>query len=151
PFFSCFARSRHRKGVSMILQWLTRLTSIARPRPSSPRRFRPMLEGLEERWTPSGVYTWKGGAAGTPMARTDSNNWRMVGGNHAYPGANKSMDDQVVFDNNATTNAQLSQSICLDRLDLKVNFGQTLEVNSNSGLTFKDVSTTGGFFMQGGT
>jgi hypothetical protein len=124
--------------------------SARRKKPVPQPLFRPTLEALEARLTPSGIYTWKGGDAGTPTAWTDTNNWTIVNGNHAYPGANNSTDDQVVFDNNATTNAVLNQSISLDGLTLKTNYSQALMVVGGNSITLEGVSATGGFFEQGG-
>src|SRR5262245_30366396 len=82
-----------------------------RRRPAS--RCRPLLETLEDRLTPAGTYTWHGGLAMFPNDWTKPENWGIVGGNHAYPGENNSMDDLVVFDNTATADCWLNNNVML--------------------------------------
>jgi hypothetical protein len=142
----------------MLLSWLVaqigNLLEPFRPERRSRPIFRPFLELLEGRVTPSGTYTWKGGTANAANVWENTNNWNKAGTNQPYPGANGSIDDDVVFDNTATADAFLKSTITVNSLNLKPNFTRTLEVQANAQGNANGLTIAGNvpiFMMQSGT
>jgi hypothetical protein len=119
-------------------------------------RFRPALEVLEGRLTPSTFFHWVGGRADDPTAWADGRNWDDENGNqyaqdrypgHGYfPGA-----DNVMFDSNATTDCILSASVNnLSSISSDTNFVFSVELDAS---LFVDNTLTvaGGVFKVNGT
>jgi hypothetical protein len=77
--------------------------------------FRPSLEILEGRLTPAGDFTWKGAMN---MDWSNAANWQRTAGDGTYPGANGGTQDTATFDNTATKDCELNETVTVHKLTL---------------------------------
>jgi len=92
------------------------LSAFRKPagRKKEARRFRPRVEGLEQRDCPSTSYYWVGNS-GLNRLWSNSVNWQYADGTQAtdYP---RSRSDIAIFDSRATTYCQADTSVEIDEL-----------------------------------